>query len=53
MKKQLKKLSLGRETLSQLASSEAFQAQGGATQHTFCTCLITAVTCTGVSYCGC
>ncbi len=53
MKKQLKKLSLGRETLCQLASNEVFQAQGGATQHTICTCNITAVTCTGVSYCDC
>lgn len=53
MKKQLKKLSLGRETLRQLASNEASKAQGGVTQHTLCTCNITAVTCTGASYCGC
>ncbi len=53
MKKQLRKLSLHRETVRELTSSEAPAAQGGATQHTLCTCLITAVTCTGATYCGC
>jgi hypothetical protein len=47
MKKQPKKLTLGRETLRELASKEAARAEGGATQYTICRCLITAASCPG------
>lgn len=54
MKKQPKKLSLGRETLRELTSNEAPEAQGGAvTQYTICRCLITAATCPNVTSCYC
>jgi hypothetical protein len=47
MKKQPKKLTLGRETLRELTSNETARAEGGATAHTLCTCLITAASCPG------
>ncbi len=53
MKRQPKKLSLGRETLRELASLEAANAEGGATQYTFCRCLITAATCPNQASCFC
>ncbi len=53
MKKQPKKLSLGRETLRELASVEASRVEGGATQHTLCTCNPTFVTCPNVTSCYC
>lgn len=54
MKKQPKKLSLGRETLRELASKETPEAQGGAaTQRTLCTCNPTFVTCPNVTSCYC
>jgi hypothetical protein len=53
MNKQPKKLSLGRETLRELASCEVAKAEGGATARTFCTCNPTFVTCPNVTSCYC
>ena len=53
MKKQPKKLILGRETLRELTSKETLEAQGGATQYSICRCLITAATCPGQFTCFC
>ena len=53
MKKQPKKLILGRETLRELTSNETANAQGAATQYTFCRCLIAAASCPGQASCFC
>ncbi len=53
MKKQPRKLTLGRETVRELTSNEAANAQGAATLNTFCNCHITAATCAGQFTCFC
>ncbi len=46
MKKQMKPLTLNRETLRSLERKTMAGAVGGATQHTLCTCNPTFHTCT-------
>lgn len=45
MKKQIRNLSLSRETLHTLTDKEQQQAVGMVTKYTLCTCLITVVSC--------
>lgn len=45
MKKQIKSLSLSRETLRTLTEKEKRQAAGMVTKYTLCTCLVTVVSC--------
>jgi hypothetical protein len=45
MQKQIKTLSLSRETLRTLSAKETQQAGGMVTHYTLCTCLVTVVSC--------